>query len=278
MQPKSLVIGVCTLAAVLCAVGPAAAQATPVKTATFELPRLPDGHPDLQGLWIKKDNSGFDPLRVGTLDGGQVGRAGGPGRATDPDFIRPGVPVLPYTPAAAAEKKNRLEHHQYDDPEAHCHVPGVPRGTEQPPYPIMIMQDEKYFTILYEYPHDVRIIPTDGGPHPKDYKAWDGDSRGHWEGQTFVVDVGNFNGKTWLDMEGNFVDENEHVIERYTLVDADTIAYEATVTDPTVFTRPWTMKLTLKRLPNTEQILEYGCIEGERDLQHYTAQVGGKVK
>ena len=86
------------------------------------------------------------------------------------------------------------------------------------------------------------------------------------------------NGKTWLDMEGNFVDENEHVVERYTLVDFDTIAYEATVTDPTVFTKPWTMKLTLKRLPETEQILEYGCIEGERDLQHYTTQVGGKAK
>jgi hypothetical protein len=287
MSPGNVrVIAAVVLVVVSCAVTPVAAQAPAERPPVFEPPRLPDGHPDLQGLWVKKDSSGFDPLRVGTLDGGAVGRGGGgrgraggpPGGNGNPEFLRPGVPILPYTNAAAAEKKNRFENHLYDDPEAHCHVPGIPRGTEQPPYPFMIIQDEKYVTILYEYVHDVRIIPTDGSAHPKNYKAWDGDSRGHWEGDTFVVDVSNFNGKTWLDMEGNFVDENEHVVERYTLVDRDTIAYEATVTDPTVFTKPWTMKLTLKRLPETEQLLEYGCIEGERDLQHYTTQVGGKAK
>lgn len=284
MRERRIVVSVCVLAAVAWAVAPVAAQAPAEKLPAFQPPRLPDGHPDLQGLWIKKDSSGFDPLRVGTLDGGALGRGGGgPARGAGPggrssDFLRPGVPTLPYTPAAEAEKKNRFDHHLYDDPEAHCHVPGVPRGTEQPPYPFLIIQDEKYVTILYEYVHDVRIIPTDGSPHPTNYKGWDGDSRGRWDGDTFVVDVANFNGKTWLDMEGNFVDENEHVVERYTLVDSDTIAYEATVTDPTVFTRPWTMRLSLRRLPKTEQILEYGCIEGERDLQHYTAQVGGKAK
>ena len=110
------------------------------------------------------------------------------------------------------------------------------------------------------------------------YKAWDGDSRGRWEGDTFVVDVSNFNGKTWLDMEANFVDENEHVVERYTLVNADTIAYQATVTDPTVFTKPWTMNLTLRRRAKDEQIIEYSCIEGERDLQHYIEAEGGRTK
>ena len=166
----------------------------------------------------------------------------------------------------------------FDDPEAHCHVPGVPRGTEQPPYPFQIIQDEKYFAILYEYVHDFRLIPMDNSAHPKNYKAWDGDSRGHWEGDTFVVDVSNFNGRIWLDMAANFVDENEHVVERYTLTDEDTIAYQATVTDPTVFSRPWTMNLLLKRRPKTDQIIEYGCIEGERDLQHYTVKEGGKSK
>ena len=82
--------------------------------------------------------------------------------------------------------------------------------------------------------HDVRIIPTDNSPHPKNYWAWDGDSRGRWEGDTLVVDVSNFNGRTWLDMAGNFVDQNEHVLERFTLLDADTIQYQATITDPTL--------------------------------------------
>ena len=255
------------------------------QTPRFQPARLADGHPDMQGLWYKFSGAGFDPLLVGLLNGdvapGQGAPGGGRGQGPGIDttqFLRPGVPVLPYLPAAAAIKKDRNENHMFDDPEAHCHVPGVPRGTEQPPYPFQIIQDEKYFAILYEYVHDFRIIPMDNSAHPKNYKAWDGDSRGHWEGDTFVVDVSNFNGRTWLDMAANFVDENEHVVERYTLTDADTIGYQATVTDPTVFSRPWTMNLLLKRRPKTDQIIEYGCIEGERDLQHYTEKEGGKSK
>jgi hypothetical protein len=252
--------------------------------ARFTPPRLPDGHPDMQGLWYKFVSEGFDPLFIGLLDGAAVGRGGGRGGAGPAPapgatgFLRPGVPILPYLPAAAALKKDRAEHHMFDDPEAHCHIPGVPRGTEQPPYPFQIIQDEKYFTILYEAMHDVRIIPLDHSRHPKNYRAWDGDSRAHWEGDTLVIDVSNFNGRTWLDMEADFVDENEHVIERYTLTDADTIAYEATITDPTVFSHPWTMNLTLKRRPKSDQIIEYSCLEGERDLQHYTQKEGRNAK
>jgi hypothetical protein len=93
-----------------------------------------------------------------------------------------------------------------------------------------------------------------------------------------VVDVSNFNGRTWLDMAANFVDENEHVVERFSLVDRDTIQYEATITDPTVFVRPVQMRFTLKRVPAEQQILEYSCLEGERSLQHYTAEDGGKKR
>jgi hypothetical protein len=77
-------------------------------------------------------------------------------------------------------------------------------------------------------------------------------------------------------MAGNFVDQNEHVVERYTLVDADTILYEGTITDPTVFAKPVQMRFTLKRVPAEQQILEYSCLEGERSLQHYTQEDGGK--
>ena len=130
-------------------------------------------------------------------------------------------------------KDYRFTHDLYADPEAHCHLPGVPREIEQPSgiFPFKIIQDQKYIVILFEYTHDVRIIPEDGSPHPNHYAAWNGDSRGHWEGDTFVVDVANFNGRTWLDMDANFVDENEHVIERYTMTDPNSIALAATVED-----------------------------------------------
>ena len=166
----------------------------------------------------------------------------------------------------------------YEDPEARCHLPGVPRALDQPGglYPVQIIQDEKYVALLHEAMHDVRIIPADNSRHPRNYWAWDGDSRGRWEGDTFVVDVSNFNGRTWLDMAANFVDDNEHVVERFTLRDADTILYEATITDPTVFVKPVEMRFTLRRVPAEQQILEYSCLEGERSLQHYTTEDGGK--
>jgi hypothetical protein len=254
--------------------GPLSAQAALVQPRVPDaaIPRLPDGRPDLQGLWLKSAG-GFQGLFIGSLDGtnfaaGRGGRGGGPPARQ-----------YEYTPEAALEREDRRRR-AYEDPEARCHLPGVPRALDQPAalYPVQIIQDEKYVALLHEAMHDVRIIPTDNSPHPKNYWAWDGDSRGRWEGDTFVVDVSNFNGRTWLDMEGNFVDENEHVLERFTLLDRDTILYEATVTDPTVFVKPIEMRFTLKRVPAEQQILEYSCLEGERSLQRYTEEDGGKKR
>jgi hypothetical protein len=256
--------------------GPVWAQATPVEADAFvaALPRLPDGHPDLQGLWLKS-TGGFQGLFIGSLDGTNfAARGGGRGTGGPPPAFSP--PQYEYTTEAAAEKLDR-QRRPYEDPEARCHLPGVPRALDQPGglYPVQIVQDENYVALLHEAMHDVRIIPTDDSPHPTNYWAWDGDSRGRWEGDTFVVDVSNFNGRTWLDMQGNFVDENEHVLERFTLLDSDTILYEATITDPTVFVKPVEMRFTLKRVPAGQQILEYSCLEGERSLQHYTEEDGG---
>ena len=237
------------------------------------LPRVPGGHPDLQGLWLKSAG-GFQGLFIGSLDGTNFA-AGGRGRGNGDGGG--GGTAYAYTPEAEAERLDRLRR-GYEDPEARCHLPGVPRALDQPAglYPVQIIQDEKYVAFLHEAMHDVRIIPTDNSPHPRNYWAWDGDSRGRWEADTLVVDVSNFNGRTWLDMAGNFVDENEHVVERFTLMDRDTILYEATVTDPTVFVKPVQMRFTLKRVPAEQQILEYSCLEGERSLQHYTEEDGGK--
>jgi hypothetical protein len=232
------------------------------------LPRLPDGHPDLQGLWMKS-SGGFQGLFIGSLDGTNFAAGGGGGRG-------PPAPKYEYLPEAAAEQAYRAQR-SFDDPEGRCHIPGVPRALDQPAglYPVQIIQDENYVALLHEAMHDVRIIPTDNSRHPRNYWAWDGDSRGRWEGDTFVVDVSNFNGRTWLDMQGNFVDENEHVLERFTLTDRDTILYEATVTDPTVFVKPIEFRFTLKRVPAEQQILEYSCLEGERSRQHFTEEDGG---
>jgi hypothetical protein len=267
----------CVLLSAGCS-SPLTAQATqaPATASSATLRRLPDGRPDLQGLWLKSAG-GFQGLFIGSLDGTNLAAGGARGGGGRGNRGGPAPTRYEYTPEAEAERMDRLRR-GYEDPEARCHLPGVPRALDQPAglYPVQIIQDEKYVALLHEAMHDVRIIPTDNSPHPKNYWAWDGDSRGRWEGDTFVVDVSNFNGRTWLDMAGNFVDENEHVLERFTLVDADTILYEATITDPTVFVKPVEMRFTLKRVPAEQQILEYSCLEGERSLQHYTEEDGGK--
>jgi len=259
---------------------PLIAQATrvPSNAPTATLPRLPGGRPNLQGLWLKSAG-GFQGLFIGSLDGTNLAAGGARGARGDARGGRggPAPTRYEYTPEAEAERMDRLRR-GFEDPEARCHLPGVPRALDQPAglYPVQIIQDEKYVALLHEAMHDVRIIPMDNSRHPQNYWAWDGDSRGRWEGDTFVVDVSNFNGRTWLDMAGNFVDQNEHVVERFTLTDADTILYEAMITDPTVFVKPVEMRFTLKRVPAEQQILEYSCLEGERSLQHYTEEDGGK--
>ena len=279
--PTSHCFGLATALCVLLSAGgssPLAAQATrvPSNAPSATLPRLPGGRPDLQGLWLKSAG-GFQGLFIGSLDGTNLAAGGGRGGGRGGARGGPAPTRYEYTPEAEAERLDRIKR-GYEDPEARCHLPGVPRALDQPAglYPVQIIQDEKYVALLHEAMHDVRIIPTDNSKHPKNYWAWDGDSRGRWEGDTFVVDVSNFNGRTWLDMAGNFVDENEHVLERFTLIDPDTILYEATITDPTVFVKPVEMRFTLKRVPAEQQILEYSCLEGERSLQHYTEEDGGK--
>ena len=107
-----------------------------------------------------------------------------------------------------------------------------------------------------------------------------GDSVGHWEGDTLVVDTTNQNGRTWFDMVGNFTTPNIHVVERITPIDSNAINYEATIEDPTIYTRPWKIAGTWQRRPDDKeyQQMEFACIEGNQDLEHYVEGVGGSAK
>jgi len=110
-------------------------------------------------------------------------------------------------------------------------------------------------------------VPLDGRRHLADtIRLWHGDSLGHWEGDTLVVDTTNLNGKTWLNEVGDIVSHAETVVERFRPASADTIQYEATVNDPIVFTRPWTIAMPLKRQEG--ELLEVACLEDNQDLQH----------
>jgi hypothetical protein len=180
--------------------------------------------------------------------------------------IDPPDRMLPYQPWARAERINREEPYRgYDDPTAHCFVAGVPRSMYVPS-PVQILQPPGYVVMLFER-MSWRIIPLDGRAHIADnIRLWQGDSVGHWEGDTLVVDTTNLNGKTWLNEVGDVVSYAEHVVERFIPTADGKITYRATVTDPIAYTRPWTIEIPLSR--QDDELLEVACHEDNGDLQH----------
>jgi hypothetical protein len=128
-----------------------------------------------------------------------------------------------------------------------------------------IVQSPDYVTVYYERLHEARVIPLDGrAPLASGIRQWIGSSRGHWDGDTLVVDVTNFSDKTSYKRSG----EGLHLVERYRRLGPDTVSVEITLDDPTTWTRPWTMAVTGKRDPRYWQIFEYACHEGNYSLSH----------
>ena len=170
---------------------------------------------------------------------------------------------IPYQPAALAKKKENFANRKTADlTEANCYLPGVPRITYMP-YPFQIAQSAKAIAFSYEFDHALRVIHMEGQhPDPNSFlDTWMGDARGHWEGDTLVVDSRNFNDQTWFDKAGNFHSEALHVVERYSLADADHMNYEVTIDDPKVFTRAWKMSMPLyRRMEKNARLLEYECV------------------
>jgi hypothetical protein len=128
------------------------------------------------------------------------------------------------------------------------------------PYPLQIFQTARQVTLTSEYVHSLRNIFIDPKDHLDGVDFWNGDSRGHWEGETLVVDVADFNDSTWFDHSGNYHSDALHVVERFTRVSPDLIQYEATMEDPKVFSRPWKVAVPLYRHQEKNfRLLEYEC-------------------
>jgi hypothetical protein len=223
------------------------------KAATYHPPRTADGKPDFQGLW--------------EAPGGAYSFEGARGPETS-SIVDPADGKIPYLPWARQHSQENVAH--YVDPYTICLPSGPPRQlalfrTHQ------ITQFPGYLTIVNEAGgHVYRVVYTDGRPHlGSDFKLWMGDSRGHWEGDTLVIETTNFNGRFWLDQYGHFASDALRVVERLTMMDRDTIHYAATVEDPKVFARPWTVVFALER--NKEEgfeQMEEACHESDHDGQY----------
>jgi len=240
------------------------------------VPRLADGKPDLNGIWQALNEANYD-IQMHTARPAMALRAGpyGPVPAAGVvalgavGAVPPGLGVveggLPYRPEALARKKENQDNWLTRDPEIKCYLPGVPRATYMP-YPFQILHSSSNIFIAYQYAGAVRDIHLKNpGPAPVD--SWMGQSVGRWDGDTLVVDATGFNDQTWFDRSGNFHSDALHVVERYTRTSPDVMAYEATIEDPKVFTRPWKMNMALyRRQERNAQLMDFKCVEFVEEL------------
>jgi hypothetical protein len=232
--------------------------------AAGQIPRALDGHPDLNGIWQAIGTAHWD-IEDHTSSAGlpEMGAIGA---------VPPGLGVvvggeIPYQDQALDKRQQNFENRFTDDPEIKCYMPGVPRATYLP-YPFQILQGTAKIMLVYGFAEASRTIhmdKEDSEPAPID--SWMGRSHGRWEGDTLVVDVQGFNGQSWFDRAGNFASSALRVTERYTPMGPDALMYEATIEDPNVFTRPWTMRMPLyRRLEDNARVLEFKCVEYAEEL------------
>jgi len=246
--------------------------------SAYKAPRAADGiHPDFNGIWQAMNEANYDvemhmarpsmALRdgpAGPLPAKETLKIGAVG-AVPPSLGVVEGGKIPYTVEALAVKKENQRHWLERDPEIKCYLPGVPRATYMP-QPFQIFQGDDSVFITYQYAGaDRDIFMKDPGPAPVD--SWMGQSVASWDGDTLVVDVTGLSPKTWLDRSGNHHSDQLHVVERYTLVSPNHIQYEATLTDPKTYTKPWKISMPLyRRMEANIQILDFKCVEFVEEL------------
>jgi hypothetical protein len=285
----------CSLASVLAIAQTKQPEATKSPSASTMpyTPKTAWGDPDLRGTYKNVSMYPLEAREQLPAEGGpapatpatakkRVDAGAGPEHwyevpmgGTTPMVVDPPDHRVPYQPWAR-ELNTEINKHQGENPEVkikrenldhrvRCLPSGSPRVTTPCAYcGYQILQGPGFVAFFYEWNHLVQYVPLDGSAHPDpSIQLWMGDARGHWEGNTLVVDVANFNDKTWVARGAAIHSSAMHIVERYTAIDKDTIGYEVKVEDPQVFTQPWTMRFpAFARYPKGEELFEYACAEG----------------
>lgn len=254
--------------------GLVAAQVLPAQWfhyPTAGVPRKPDGSPnlsapaphsadgklDLSGIWA--------PVRRRPLNESLEGQVNATGPFWDFGSVIPGG--LPYQPWAAALRNQRAIDQSKDNPDVKCMPLGILQMNTHP-FPRRIVQTPGYIAILHERDLEYRQIFTDGRPLPEDPQpSWNGYSSGKWVGETLVVETIGFRDGLWADYDGSPITTAAKITERFRRVNFGSLELEMTVDDPKAYTKPWTAKIDLAFQLDSD-LLEYVCLEGERDLAH----------
>lgn len=261
LNHRGAMMGVAAVAAFIVLL---AAQSAPAQD--YRAPRTPDGRPDLNGIWqavgaahydIEPHAADFSPsLEMGALGAVPAGL---------------GIVVggeIPYQQSALAQRVANRENRLLYDPAVRCYMPGIPRATYQP-FPFQIVQTPEYILFAYEFASASRIVYMNRPDFEAPADAWMGHSRGTWDGETLVIDVTSQVPETWFDRSGNYHSNSIRVEERYTATGENHLQYEATITDPEIFERPWTIRLPLyRRVDENMQLLEFKCVEFVEELMY----------
>ena len=271
-----------------------------VSAANAQTPRLPDGQPDIQGMYTRSGVRGIeanapasliDPADKNALSvsnrgdglgpyprifgqGAQVLRGSQPAQQRRTGIVDPADRKLPWRPEEEAKRRQfladtnparDLNHVEFN---ARCLLPGLFVGQDGN-NPYTVLQRPGAVVILYDYNHTSRVIDLNRREHlGKDIRLFMGDSIGRWEGNTLVVDTTNFNGKIAYSYEIPYLSDALHTVERLTIVDANTIDYEVTIDDQKLFTRPWKVAGYFLRAAKDVESLEFACAEGSQTLQN----------
>jgi hypothetical protein len=224
------------------------------------------GKPNMNGIWQAMGTAYWN-LEDHSASATQFWQLGAIGAipAGQSVIIDPANGTIPYTPAALKKRDELRAGWPKSDPEAKCYMAGIPRSNYMP-YPFQIVQGQKDILFVYEYASSNRIVHMSNHTEaPVD--SWMGWSNGKWDGDTLAITVNGFNDQTWFDRAGNHHTEALTVEERYTMQGENTLIYEATMTDPKTYTRPWKIRMPLyRRLEPNVQLLEFKCVEFSEEL------------
>jgi hypothetical protein len=214
---------------------------------TGPAPKTASGKPDFSGMWerpyVPDITKNSRPNADGKMD-------------------QTGSGDLPFT----EKGKKRWESYKAEEGDyAGACLPFGQIRSMNSPDPVQIMQSDKYFSLLYEQNTWFKLVPIDGRKHRDIVPTWFGDSVGHWEGDTLVVETNNFNGKTRLDTIGHPHSTKISIVEKYSRPDMGHINYEITITDPLYYTKPIVNKRVFT-LRNDWEIMEYSCEENNLSL------------
>jgi hypothetical protein len=238
--------------------------AAPARGGAPARPARIAGRPNLNGIWQSLSGANWNLEDHSATDIKQFWQMGAIAAIPAGQSVVEGG-TIPYTPAGLKQREENRAGWPKTDPEAKCYMPGLPRATYMP-YPFQIVQGQKDILFVYEFASANRIVHMSNHQEaPVD--SWMGWSNGKWDGDTLVIDVQGFNELSWFDRAGNHHSNQLQVVERYSMNGDNHLNYQATITDPRTFTRPWTIRMPLyRRLEQNVQLLEFKCVEFSEEL------------